>query len=172
MKKSCCSENIKGFTLIEVLVVVLIIGILAAIALPQYQMAVEKSRAMEAVSVVDALKKSMDLYILEHGMEEASFVGKYSDFPQADMYIDVLGSLDCSEESFRCKGKQHSYGARCGKPYCTIETERWLNNDEYYGLFLEWTPRETLSKDCIYEGEKAEKICNSLSNMGWELREN
>ena len=56
--------NKKAFTLIELLVVVLIIGILAAIAVPQYQMAVAKSRAAEALSVIKSLRPAIDEYIL------------------------------------------------------------------------------------------------------------
>ena len=48
-------ENKKGFTLIELLVVVLIIGILASVALPQYFKTVEKSRSVEALSVISSL---------------------------------------------------------------------------------------------------------------------
>ncbi len=53
--------NKKGFTLIEVLVVVLIIGVLAAVALPSYRKVVEKSKATQAVSILnDAAKAEQD----------------------------------------------------------------------------------------------------------------
>ncbi len=61
------SRSMKGFTLIELLVVILIIGLLAAVALPQYQKAVEKGRASEAIVLLDTLYKGQTLYHLEHG---------------------------------------------------------------------------------------------------------
>ena len=59
--------NHLGFTLIELLVVVLIIGILASVALPQYQKAVEKSRAAEAIQNLKALRDQQALCLLENG---------------------------------------------------------------------------------------------------------
>ena len=60
-------KNRQAFTLIELLVVVLIIGILAAVALPQYQVAVAKSKLTKLIPMVRGLKVGMEEYYLANG---------------------------------------------------------------------------------------------------------
>ena len=62
-----------GFTLIELLVAVLIIGILAAIALPQYQLSVDKAEFTKYQAMVGSLRDAYDEYVLLHDVGTNNF---------------------------------------------------------------------------------------------------
>ena len=71
--KGSLRKGMAGFTLIEVLVVVLIIGILASVAMPQYNKAVEKSRATQALAILKSLYAAQETYYMANGSYATSF---------------------------------------------------------------------------------------------------
>ena len=55
-----------GFTLVEILIVVVILGILAAIVIPQFTSASESAKASSLVSQLQTIRSQLELYQVQH----------------------------------------------------------------------------------------------------------
>ena len=56
----------KAFTLIEIMTVITILGIMMTLAVPQYQMVVEKMRSAEGIRIITVLREAQQRYALEN----------------------------------------------------------------------------------------------------------
>ena len=92
----------KGFTLIELMIVIAIIGILAAIAIPAYQNYTAKAQATEAVTLLGGLKTAVVDLASSVGMKQACSANAAVTAP-ADK-VAPAGALAASN-GFTLKGK-------------------------------------------------------------------
>lgn len=56
-----------GFTLVELMIVVIIVGVLAAVAIPMYTLATERAKGTEAVAALGTVRSALRNYYAEHG---------------------------------------------------------------------------------------------------------
>ena len=149
----------KGFTLIELLVVVLIIGILAAVAVPQYQLAVEKTRAAEAVVNVKALAEAAELYYLANG--------EYP-FHSENLDQDGLDALDIKISTTKNFNIRTHYGVYVAMTrinsdtysYMISQTMKHLNDSSLESRGLTCSTNESRDSDSANS-----KICKNLCRV-------
>ena len=159
--------NKAGFTLLELLVVVVIIGILAAIALPKYQLAVDKAEFAKFQSTVVSLRDAYDEYYMAHGVATANFENLTFTMPSdfKKVYQNLYGTRTCVKNSsmFCCmsdSGSDHSGLINCGKnDLSLIYSEpffgRNYNSAQRYGRCL-----------ALPDNSRANRLCNALGIKG------
>ncbi|EOF9769841.1 pilin [Neisseria gonorrhoeae] len=125
----------KGFTLIELMIVIAIVGILAAVALPAYQDYTARAQVSEAILLAEGQKSAVTEYYLNHGkwpenngdagVASASDIkGKYVKEVKVEKGV-VTATMASSNVNKEIQGKKLSLWARrqdgsvkwfCGRP--------------------------------------------------------
>jgi general secretion pathway protein G len=85
------SRRQSGFTLIEIMIVVVILAILAATIIPQFSTSVNDSKVATMQSNLHTLRVQMQLYSLQHGGLFPAI--STATLPQLTGYTDVNGNL-------------------------------------------------------------------------------
>lgn len=95
-----------GFTLVELLVVVAIIGILAAIIVPKIKQAIVTAKQGRTVARLNTYRSAVNMYFLDHAVEAGtSIMGQYPwDISQI--------ATGCGDPSCAAKGIKHTYVPR------------------------------------------------------------
>ncbi|HFC6081791.1 TPA: pilin [Neisseria meningitidis] len=125
----------KGFTLIELMIVIAIVGILAAVALPAYQDYTARAQVSEAILLAEGQKSAVTEYYLNHGEWPAnnSSAGVASSSEIKGKYVQkvevakgvITAQMASSNVNNEIKGKKLSLWAKrqngsvkwfCGQP--------------------------------------------------------
>ena len=88
-------NNNKGFTLIELIMVTIILGILAAVAVPRYMGTVNRAEAAAEDAVLSALKANAEAYAMEKFMDTGrkSYPANPFDGASVDGYVTGATSV-------------------------------------------------------------------------------
>ncbi|MCL5750970.1 pilin, partial [Neisseria meningitidis] len=132
----------KGFTLIELMIVIAIVGILAAVALPAYQDYTARAQVSEAILLAEGQKSAVTEYYLNHGewpknntsagvASSSTIKGKYVEKVEVKNGV-VTATMLSTGVNKEIKGKKLSLWAKrqdgsvkwfCGQPVTRAGTD-------------------------------------------------
>lgn len=124
----------KGFTLIELMIVVAIIGILAAIAIPAYSDYTIKSRISEAASLSGAAKTAVDVYYSENGTLPLETL------THAELAISDAGDYNAKYVSSVTVGTSGTATGAAGEITIQLKSDPLIGLGEAVGDYIIYTP--------------------------------
>lgn len=146
----------KGFSLIEMMVVVIVVGILSSIALPQYQQAVGKSRTNEAIATLGMIISAQDQYYVRKGQYTSDLSQLPLDIPDSEWY------------GYNCFGADGAGSART----CTAYPKKQSNILPTFEFHSQYGQNHAISS---YSGKRwciaspkntvAYKICSGMGTL-------
>jgi type IV pilus assembly protein PilA len=154
----------KGFTLIELMIVVAIIGILAAIAIPNFLKFQAKSKQSEAKSNLGAIFTGQLAYFGEQN--------QYGHFPQINWSPSGTPRYHYQLGGFVLAGDNVNVGAATAG----LTEASWANNlnnaaDNGVTLTGPFTPTYTTTSPYTFWAGAGGKISNSATVDGWAINE-
>lgn len=148
---SSAPKDIHGFTLIELMIAVTIIGILSAIAIPAYQNYVARAQMIEGMQVTTGLRNDI-----------AVWVANYKNFPNANDVDATTGYI--GKQAYAITGKyikNNGVNVAANTGEITVEFDK----GGIAGKQLKITPTINHNKDM--NEQVIEWVCSTNANASW-----
>jgi prepilin-type N-terminal cleavage/methylation domain-containing protein len=117
----------RGFTLVELSVVIVVIGVLAAFAVPKFAQSVERSKASEAFSYLNAIRSSQENYHNRQGAYATCFTDLDVSMT-APKYFNVPTSIGADENNWNLRLSRLSGSSGYGQYTVEYNQDGYDNN--------------------------------------------